>query len=137
MEYSISDLNKIKIGDSLVLDIDSVNYCFPDEYCEIIKAHSESLKAELIAYMFKKELKLRLLFKDNNFKKIGIVLDDYKVEKAKSLLAKKGFILIEIVPYIKGTTAIKFDVPLNEFENKKAEIYSILSLVESHFKRRN
>jgi hypothetical protein len=137
MEYSISDISKIKIGDILILDIDPSTGGFPDIYADLIKKHSELLKAEMAAYVYSKELKIRLLFKDENFKKIGVVVDNYKLAKAKSLLMAKGFLLLEIAPLINNTSAIKFDVPLAEFEKKKAEVSAVINIVEAHFKRSN
>ena len=137
MEYTILDIEKIQIGDSLVLDIDVTTQTFPEEYAEAIKYRIEYLKAETKAYIYSKELKIRILFSDKNFKKIGIVVDNYKLEKMKNELFKKGYKLQEIAPLSHSTTAIKFDVPADKFEIEKAKIFAITSSVEAHFKRRN
>ncbi len=136
MEYGIGDIEKLKIGDTLLLDIDAAG-TFPEEYSDLIKAKNEELKAEMAAYIFSKDLKVRILFKDKNFKKIGIVVDNYKLEKLKSELFKKQIFLLDIAPFKGSTTAITFPVPADQFEKKKTEIFSIMSHVEAHFKRRN
>lgn len=137
MEYGINDIDKIKIGDTLVLDIDPVTQTVPDAHGELMKSKNEELKSEMAAYIFSKDLKVRILFKDKNFKKIGIVVDNYKFEKMKAELIKKGFYTIDITPFNSNTTAITFPVPAIQFEKKKAEIFAIVNIVEAHFKRRN
>jgi hypothetical protein len=137
MEYGIEDIGKVKIGDSLIFDIDTKTGTFPDEYGDLIKAKNEELKSEMAAYIFSKDLKVRILFKDKNFKKIGIVVDNYKLERMQSELFKKGFYTIDVAPFTKTTTSITFPVAANQFEKKKTEIGAIVSLVEAHFKRRN
>lgn len=137
MEYGIENIEKIKIGDVLVLDIDSDTGSFPNEYADAIKLKNDELNANMAAYVYSKELKIRLLFKDKNFKTIGIVVDNYKLEKMKSELFKKDFLLLEISAFNKNTTSITFPVPADQFEKKKREILAITNIVEIHFKRRN
>lgn len=137
MEYGIDDIEKITIGDVLILNIDNQTGTFPEEYSERIRLKNEALKAEMAAYVFSKDLKVRILFKDKNFKKIGIVVDNYKLEKMKAELIKKGFLLLDISPFNAKTTAITFPVPADQFEKKKREIFAIVNIVEAHFKRRN
>jgi len=137
MEFTFQDIDKIKLGDSLVLDIDPYTGSFPNEYAEAIRTKSQALNAEMKAYVFAEDLKLKLLFKDKNFKKIGVVIDNYKIAKFKSELLKKGFDLFEASPFGTGTTAFTFDIPTELFEKKKAQIFAIVNLVETHFKRSN
>lgn len=137
MEYRIDNIDKIKMGDVLLLDIDHVTGTFPSEYADDIKHKAQSLKAEMAAYVYKKDLKIRILFKDKNFKKIGVVIDNYKLQKLLSKLTDRGFFLIETSPLENNTTAVKFDVPVEQFEKKKREVSAILNIVEAHFKRYN
>lgn len=65
-------------------------------------------------------------------KKIGIVADNYKIEKFKKDLSAKGF-EFKLIPYSKHTTLIKMEVP----ENKVKEVQKVCELVELHFKRGN
>lgn len=137
MEYGIENIEKIKIGDVLILDIDSDTGSFPNEYADAIRLKNDELNANMAAYVYSKELKIRLLFKDKNFKTIGIVVDNYKLEKMKSELFKKDFLLLEISAFKKNTSSITFPVPADQFEKKKREILAITNIVEIHFKRRN
>lgn len=137
MEYSIEDIDKMKIGDILVLDINPVDFTFPNEYEDAIKNCHAVVGGEMAAFIFAKEHKTRILFKDKTFKKIGIVVDNYKLEKMKSELFKKGYKCIAVNPYIGETTSITLYVPKDQFQKSRDEIFSVLTLVESHFKRRN
>lgn len=136
-EYAIQDIDKIQIGDYLVLDIDAKTGGFPDEYSDLIKTQNEKLKAEMAAFVYSKDKKVYILFKDKNFKKIGIVCDNYKLEKMRMELSKKGYKCIDIKPYLDTTTTITIDVPKDQFQKCRDEIYAVVSSVESHFKRRN
>lgn len=137
MEYTIDHIHKVQIGDTLVLDIDPQTGSFPDAYADLIKSQSIAIRAEMSAYIFLKDLKIRLLFKNGDFKKIGVVVDNYKFSKTKELLAQKGFILLETAPFKGQTTVIKLDVPGDVFKKKQDEVFAIMSLVEAHFKRQN
>mgnify|MGYP001579842095 CR=1 FL=1 len=70
-------------------------------------------------------------------KKIGIVCDNYKLEKMKTELIGHGFEEFEEIPYFGDTTAIKIPVTNEEFEEKKKTVFAIVNLVEYHFKRSN
>lgn len=54
MEYGIEKIKIIKIGDVLILDIDSKTHSFPNEYADAIKLKSEELKSKMSAYVFSK-----------------------------------------------------------------------------------
>jgi len=43
-------------------------------------------------------------------KKVGIVVDNYKIEKYKEKLQEAGFTELEIIPFTAGTSTIKFDL---------------------------
>lgn len=64
--------------------------------------------------------------------KIGIVCDNYKVEKFKKELEKKGFNDLEVIPS-GAVTVIKIKTS-KENQNKVA---AICQLVEAHFKQSN
>lgn len=66
-------------------------------------------------------------------KKVAIVADNYKLEKFKKELTKKGFIDFEIFPFTPDTSTIKVNVQ----EKEVNEIHKICQLVEIHFKRSN
>ncbi len=66
-------------------------------------------------------------------KKVGIVTDNYKLEKYKTDLIAKGFIDFKIVPFTENTSVMQ--VMAKESEIK--EIHKICQLAELHFKRAN
>ena len=66
-------------------------------------------------------------------KTAGIVADNYKLDKFKEELTKKGFTDFKIVPFEKDTSTIKVQFR----EDQLKEIHAICSLVEIHFKRSN
>lgn len=66
-------------------------------------------------------------------KKIGIVCDNYKIEKFKEELNKGGFTELEITPFRDTTSTIVVMVG----EIKVKEIKRICERVELHFKRSN
>ena len=66
-------------------------------------------------------------------KKVGIVCDNYKLEKFKSYLNKEGFTDFEYKPFTNGTTAIFVNVE----DDKVKKIHALCSNVEANFKRRN
>lgn len=65
-------------------------------------------------------------------KKIGIVADNYKLERFKKDLTKGGF-TYEISPFKETTSTII----VNTDENKISDVKKICELVELHFKREN
>lgn len=72
-------------------------------------------------------------------KKIGIVADNYKVERFKKELKdlKTKTLQIEYWPYKESTTAILIYVNDDDFNKATKEINAITIKVESHFKRSN
>jgi uncharacterized protein YaaQ len=67
-------------------------------------------------------------------KKVGIVVDNYKVERIKKELIKANFTDFTVVGNLtKDTTVITINVE-DKHVNK---IGAIVSLVETHFKRSN
>lgn len=70
-------------------------------------------------------------------KKIGIVVDNYKLEKMKQELNSQGFNDLLISPFFGDTTTIKVEISDKDYEEKKKKISAIVHLVEYHFKRRN
>lgn len=66
-------------------------------------------------------------------KKAGIVADNYKLEKFKKELTKKGFTDFEVFPFTKDTSTIQVNIP----EDKIMEIKKICQFVELYFKRSN
>lgn len=64
--------------------------------------------------------------------KIGIVADNYKLDKFKTKLKSKGF-TIDIYPFTKDTSSITIETD----EAGKKEIAKICTEVELHFKRSN
>jgi len=66
-------------------------------------------------------------------KTIGIVADNYKVEKFKKELTAKGFTDFKTFPFTTESTTIKVTVN----DDKVNEISKICQLVEIHFKRSN
>lgn len=70
---------------------------------------------------------------DKKEHKIGIVCNNYKVEKFKKELAKKDFKDIECVEYGKTLTLIKVITP----EENNPKVAAICQLVEAHFHRSN
>ena len=65
-------------------------------------------------------------------KKVGIVADNYKVEKFKKESSAKGF-TVETTPFTKDTTTMTINID----ESQIGEIKKICQLVEIHFKRSN
>lgn len=67
-------------------------------------------------------------------KKVGIVVDNYKLEKMEQELKKANFNDYKVAgKFTKDTTAITVEVQDNEVN----KINAIVSLVERHFKRSN
>jgi hypothetical protein len=66
-------------------------------------------------------------------KKVGIVVDNYKLEKFKSELTKKGFTDFDVTPFTKGCSTIRVNVPDDQIK----EVGKICTLCELHFKRSN
>ncbi len=70
---------------------------------------------------------------EKDIKKVGIVADNYKLNKFKKELEKKGFTDYKITPYMTGTSAITVDVP----SNKVYVIHKIVTMVTIYFTNRN
>lgn len=66
-------------------------------------------------------------------KNIGIVADNFKVEKFKKELLKEGFSEISTAPFMSDTTTITIKTTLDKVE----QIYKICKRVELHFKHGN
>jgi hypothetical protein len=66
-------------------------------------------------------------------KTIGIVADNYKLDKFKKELSSKGFTDIIIVPFTEDTSTIQVRIE----EDKIRTIHAICIKVESSFKRQN
>ena len=66
-------------------------------------------------------------------KTVGIVADNYKLNKFKKELIKKGFTDFEIAPFINATSNIKVKCEPNQLK----EIRKICEYVELYFKRSN
>ena len=70
-------------------------------------------------------------------KKIGIVINNYKVAKFKQELAAAGFVDYEVIYFKDNLTTIKINVPVDQFEKSKDQVVKICALTELHFKRSN
>lgn len=72
---------------------------------------------------------------------IGIVCDNYKVEKYKETLKEKGYTDFKETPLESGAiskvTAIKINVPDWKFKEAKKEIEKICRSLEFSFRNRN
>lgn len=66
-------------------------------------------------------------------KKVGIVVDNYKLDRFRKALNDKGFTDYDIMPFTANTSTIRVNVEAK----KVSEIYKICQLVELHFKRSN
>jgi hypothetical protein len=66
-------------------------------------------------------------------KKVGIVTDNYKIDKFKQKLIEKGFMDFEFIPAGTGISFFKIMVA----DDKVWEINKICQEVELHFKRSN
>jgi len=66
-------------------------------------------------------------------KKVGIVADNYKVNKFKKELTAAGFTDYKTTPFTPVTTTISVKVP----DDKVKEVAKICQLVEMHFKQSN
>jgi nitrogen regulatory protein PII len=66
-------------------------------------------------------------------KKVGIVADNYKVDRFKKELTKGGFTDFDTSPFTADSTTIQVRVS----EEKIKEVYKICQKVEMHFKRSN
>jgi hypothetical protein len=66
-------------------------------------------------------------------KTVGIVADDYKLDKFKKELANSGFTDISIKPFTPGVSSIK----IVTVASKVNEIKKICQKVEMHFKQSN
>lgn len=66
-------------------------------------------------------------------KKVGIVADNYKLDRFKKELTKGGFSHFEIKPFTEETSAIFISV----LEKDVRAVNNICTKVETHFKRSN
>jgi hypothetical protein len=66
-------------------------------------------------------------------KKIGIVADNYKLEKFKEELIKAGFDDFKILPFVNNTSTITLRIP----DDRVFTVKTVCELVETHFKRSN
>ena len=66
-------------------------------------------------------------------KTVGIVADNYKLEKFKKELTSKGFTDFTIKPYALETSLIQIKV----LESKINDVKNICTFVELYFKRSN
>ena len=66
-------------------------------------------------------------------KEIGIVADNYKVEKFRIELTNKGFVDFKVFPFTKDSSTIKICI----LEEEINEIKKICQFVELYFKRSN
>lgn len=137
MYYEIEEISSIKIGDSLMLELDKTTGTFPEVYSDIIKNHSEKLGAELTAFVSLQQGKVRLLFGSKDIKKIGIVVDTYKLDKLLKELKSRGFENVTTKPFKEKLSSVFIIVTSKEFERKKTEIATIINFIDSHFKRSN
>lgn len=65
-------------------------------------------------------------------KKVGVVVDNYKLEVFKNELRARGWI-IKTSPFTKDTTTIQVDVA----DEEVVEVYKLCKKLELHFKRSN
>ncbi len=71
-------------------------------------------------------------------KKIGIVVDQYKIDKFKEELNARGFEgAYKITPFTKDTLTIIIEVENEEFVGAQEEIRRLTKKIEYHFKRSN
>jgi len=70
-------------------------------------------------------------------KTIGIVCDDYKIQRFKKELADAGFDSVKISPVMKDHSSIKIIVKDEDFSSAQLKISRICTRVEMHFKRGN
>lgn len=75
----------------------------------------------------------RLCSKCRNIKQVGIVADNFKLERFKKELIKNGFPDFTITPFTKATSTITIMV----HNDKVREVHKICVQVETHFKRSN
>lgn len=66
-------------------------------------------------------------------KKVGIVVDNYKVNRFKSELTKKGFTDIELHAFTKDCTTIRINVQ----DDQVSAVHAICIKIESDLKRAN
>ena len=66
-------------------------------------------------------------------KKVGIVCDNYKLDRFKKELTKAGFTDFDTAAFTENTTTIQVRTP----EDKISDVYKICQKVELHFKRSN
>ena len=66
-------------------------------------------------------------------KTVGIVVDDYKVDKFKTELTKAGFLDFTITAFRSDCSTIKLSVDAKDVN----KVGNICSLVEMHFKQSN
>lgn len=66
-------------------------------------------------------------------KKVGIICDNYKLDRFKKELTKAGFIDFDTASFTENTTTIQVRV----VEDKIADVHKICQKVELHFKRSN
>jgi len=66
-------------------------------------------------------------------KKIGIVVDNYKLDRFKKELGKAGLKDFDVVPFTEDTSTIKVNTP----KDRIADVKRICQSVELHFKRSN
>jgi hypothetical protein len=67
-------------------------------------------------------------------KKVGIVCDNYKVDRFKQELTAKGFTDFDVTPYKKNETTL---IRVNVADDQVNEVAKICKQVELHFKRSN
>jgi hypothetical protein len=68
-------------------------------------------------------------------KKIAIGVDNYKIERFKTELAKLGYSDIEVVPFVNNTSLIKVDVPADA--EKLHEVHKLCIRLQTDFKNSN
>jgi hypothetical protein len=66
-------------------------------------------------------------------KKVGIVVDDYKLDKYKKDLIKKGYTDINVKPFVNNTSVIQVRV----LDNQVPDVHKICQLADLYFKRGN
>lgn len=78
-----------------------------------------------------KKMENNIQKEENKPHAIGIVCDNFKLERFKKELAKNNFDNLEISPLTKDTTVIKVVTPASS----QPKIHAICVKVENHFKR--
>jgi hypothetical protein len=75
--------------------------------------------------------------KDPNKKKIGIVVDNYKLNKYLKKIDDKDFKDVDHKPFNNESTAIFVFVKNEAFNKAKSDIQKMCTELELHFKTRN